>query len=547
MKKLVRGNLFRELIYFVCDKNLLVKTHKQGHEGRNTNKLKNFYNSVRTILIKAAIILLLPFNLFGQSQFNKSFDFNNTWSEWGMSINIDSNLFSILRGAWPLSNSNSSLIFSKFDLNGNPVSEIVIDTLVIGRYSMGLSHCVRKIDNKYVGVGSISRPLPYQYRGFLIKIDLNGDTSFIKTYLGDSLLFIANNFSFCSDSGYAIIGTVKDTGTGSNSKTEIYLLKTDSNGNELWHKSYGAPAINDEGYCVFELPNKNLIIGGEKKLTPTHWAPWIIITDSAGNMVDQKLWNTGAMYSWGGYLNIGLKNQMIKYGTLDTVINTGDFPQPTYLGELNNDFSFKWRTIFNATEQNAPYIAKQLEDSSIVIIGVMFDPVDSNGSHPQGWIAKLDKDGNFLWEHLYKYCISQFNYFADFQQLPDGGFIVSGSTDGCDSTGTQMTNQDLWLVRIDSNGCLVPGCITNAGTIETGRSYLNLYPNPAQDELHIAWWMNSSQKVELIIYNLLGQQVVRNEITSNNEEVNIGALANGFYILQISNGKQRMQSKFLKQ
>ena len=143
--------------------------------------------------------------------------------------------------------------------------------------------------------------------------------------------------------------------------------------------------------------------------------------------------------------------------------------------------------------------------------------------------------------------MSEANYFADFQQLPDGGYIISGSTIGCDSTQTIMTNQDLWLVRLDSNGCLVPGCVTNAGTIETGRKKLNVYPNPANDLIHIDWWLGYSEKATAVIYNLLGQPVMQKRLNGNSNELNISQLPIGFYILQITNGKERIQNKFLKQ
>ncbi len=515
---------------------------------RNTNKSgKNFCDTVRTILIKAAVILLLPFNLIAQSQFNKNYDYGNTWAEWGWNINIDSGLFTVFRAAWPLANANSSILFSQFDYNGNIVSEKVLDTLVVGRYSLGTSHCAKKIKNGFAVVGSIERPQPYEWRAYFLKTDFNGDTTFIKTYLGDSLLFIGYNIVPTFDSGYAIIGIVKDTGTTASSKTDIYLLKTDSNGNELWHKTFGTLTVNDVGYCIFELPNKNLIISGVKKISSSNYSPWIIITDSAGNMINEKVWGAGSYTFGGGYASIGLKNQILKYGLLDTLITSGDYAYPSYIMELNSDFSYRWRTILNSSQENFIYYSKQIEDSSIVFVGYKVKPIDTSGSYPLGWIVKLDKDGNFIWEHSYQYCISQANYFSDFQQMPDGGYIISGSTIGCDSAQALMTNQDLWLVRLDSNGCLVPGCITNAGTIETGRNKLDVYPNPVSDLINIDWWLKGIDNAQLIIYNLLGQPVIQTQLNDYRSELNISNLPRGFYIINIGNGKEQMQSKFLRQ
>jgi len=43
-----------------------------------------------------------------------------------------------------------------------------------------------------------------------------------------------------------------------------------------------------------------------------------------------------------------------------------------------------------------------------------------------------------LWEREYIYKEYGFNYFADFAETPDGGFIITGSTLG-------DLSQDMWL------------------------------------------------------------------------------------------------------
>lgn len=479
----------------------------------------------------------------GQSQFNKAYDING-FLEWGWSVNVNANGdYDLFHAPTEMGDTNSYIYFQRINSVGNVLMTKACVTSNSQDYFVGLSHSSVSIPSGYVSTGS--NP-DYDNSGchlLVFKTNNDGDTIFFRQFK-DKDFSIGYGIDQCYDSGFVSVGITYDT---VGSKADIYILKTDSNGNELWYKIFGTPTVNDYGYCIFEAPNKNLIISGEKKLTATNWAPWIIITDSAGNLIDQKLWNTGAMYSWGGDLNIGLKNQIIKYGTLDTIISSGDFPQPTYVGELNDDFSFKWRTILNAPEQNAPYIAKQLNDSSIVLVGVKLDPIDSNGSHPQGWIVKLDKDGNFLWEHLYKYCVSEANYFADFQQLPDGGYIISGSTIGCDSTQTLMTNQDLWLVRLDENGCLVPGCITNAGTIEVGRNKIDIYPNPASDNINLNWWLKGIDNAQLIIYNLLGQPVMQQQLSSYQSTIDVSDFISGLYIITIYNGSEKLESKFLKE
>ena len=71
---------------------------------------------------------------------------------------------------------------------------------------------------------------------FLIKTDAGGDTLWTKTF-GDTLIDIGNFVQQTSDGGYIIAGYigvriyVKTGGF----ETDVYLIKTDGNGNQLVH------------------------------------------------------------------------------------------------------------------------------------------------------------------------------------------------------------------------------------------------------------------------------------------------------------------------
>ncbi|MDI6886416.1 MAG: hypothetical protein QMD22_08775 [archaeon] len=48
-----------------------------------------------------------------------------------------------------------------------------------------------------------------------------------------------------TDGGYIVVG---NTGFGENS--DIYLIKTDAKGNEVWRRKFGTPAYGERGYSV---------------------------------------------------------------------------------------------------------------------------------------------------------------------------------------------------------------------------------------------------------------------------------------------------------
>ena len=80
-----------------------------------------------------------------------------------------------------------------------------------------------------------------------------------KTYGTDSLDG-GSSVAHTNDGGYIIVGeTYSSIGAGSR---DIYLIRTDANGVELWNKTYAGPAI-DDGLSVVQTNDGGFIITGQ--------------------------------------------------------------------------------------------------------------------------------------------------------------------------------------------------------------------------------------------------------------------------------------------
>ena len=104
--------------------------------------------------------------------------------------------------------------------------------------------------------------------------------------------------------------------------------------------------------------------------------------------------------------------------------------------------------------------------------------------------------------------------------------------------------QTYYAVLMNTNGCSsVPTTVTVDITLSTDEfdtSGLKYYPNPTSDILTVTY-KNSIDRVT--VYNLIGQKVMTQEANTKEVQLNMSALANGNYMLEIRSGKQ---IKFVK-
>jgi len=99
---------------------------------------------------------------------------------------------------------------------------------------------------------------------WLIKIDDNGKLLWEKTF-GGSQFDAAQGVITTYDGGFIITGNSKSIDgdvSENNGENDIWLIKTDSDGNLLWQSSYGGSNL-DYGFDAVENLDKSLLLVGE--------------------------------------------------------------------------------------------------------------------------------------------------------------------------------------------------------------------------------------------------------------------------------------------
>ena len=94
----------------------------------------------------------------------------------------------------------------------------------------------------------------------LLKTDTNGDTLWAQTF-GGSANDVGESVQQTTDGGYIITGHTESYGNG---QADVWLIKTDSLGQEDWNQTLGG-SLRDAGYSVQHTNDGGYIIVGQTR------------------------------------------------------------------------------------------------------------------------------------------------------------------------------------------------------------------------------------------------------------------------------------------
>ena len=271
---------------------------------------------------------------------------------------------------------------------------------------------------------------------------------FSKTFGGsgwDQLSFIQQT----TDDGYIIVGTTESFGNGND---DIWLIKTDSRGNEDWCPTFGG-SEDDRGYSVQQTTDGcYVIVGTTKSYGNGGFDTWLIKIDSKGN----KLWDQ----TFGDELyEIGKSIYEISDGfiILAEISFFDGYPQPDpeyghralWLIQTDSDGNKEWDQIYGGNLTEYADCVQQTADGGYIILGTTTSY--GNGEYDV-WLIKTDSEGNEIWNKTFGGSDSDKGNHVE--QTTDGGYLIVGYTDsfGNDSSGVWSTPRDFWLIKTDSEG-----------------------------------------------------------------------------------------------
>jgi len=254
---------------------------------------------------------------------------------------------------------------------------------------------------------------------WLIKTDPSGVIEWDYTFGGPNW-----DMGLCvqctDDGGYIITGETESYGSG---KTDVWLIKTDESGGELWSNTFG-DIYWDYGNCVRQTTDGGYIIGGVIRSTVdyNYDNAFLIKTDESGDELWSEKFGTNSDIDKGtcvlqtsdeGYVLVG---ETRSFGA-------GDFD--AWMIKTDASGEKQWDTTFGEGAYDRADCIQPTVDGGYIIAGMTrsssFPAIENNV-----WIIKTDASGEEQWNKIFGGSGNDGAYAV--QQTEDGGYIMTGYT-----------------------------------------------------------------------------------------------------------------------
>ena len=477
--------------------------------------------------------------------FNRRYDLlgQNNWQA-GFGIEVAAGGFMIIGNTAAFTNDGGyyePIVFSiLLDSDGVPFDS---DTLVVTDHALypGAWNCMnRRAAGGYISGGSSFSQTETQ-RFALYKVAGDGEIQFVEQYGAEGEESIGRQAMECKDGGFLMVGETSEFGV-----IDGMLLKTDSAGVVEWERSYGEPLWRDYLSSVDTTLDDGYFTGGSYRIGEENLQQWVQRINSVGDTIWTRLW--GSEYNDSpARVTTKTNGNVLTASAWNYAPNSS--ASQAYMAELDqNSGVFIWENwygpILNYTTLR---VAKEISPGGgHIAVGMAFA---ENTNFFLGIMLRTADNGDSLWLRRYFYYDSLMTdgigELNDVLPTLDGGFIACGFTMG-PYAGPYPPgySDDLWVVKVDSLGCIVPGCddFSTVITVQATnlKDALAVFPNPARESTTVKVTLPASspfiESLRLRLVNAQGQEVLMQKAVLAENNLSVEGEAAGLYYIHLTSG-----------
>jgi len=376
---------------------------------------------------------------------------------------------------------------------------------------------------------------------YLYRFDEFGDTLWTRFLYADTTTAIRKCIQ-ASNGDFILVG-LNEWPKGA------FIFRTTSLGDSIRYVNLGSPALFAES--IAESDNGDLFIAGHGENADPNFNDncQIVKCTPEGEVIWRRTRSRISAYHHviatqdGGVLAMGFYRPYPNW----TPQNYNG-PSISFAVKYDADGNELWQRDLAASDNNVDLgeltDGYENEDGSMIVCGTAMYYYAWN----KGLLYKLSANGEVIWDRNYSHYDSvpgsNAQIFNAVQPTRDGGYILTGEANGPSPPNPQR----LWLMKLDSMGCLVPGCNT-VGVQEFEsqlQSALRLSPNPASDQLHVELPLPDGYRlvgaVQAVLLDAQGKEVLRNTIGNTgiglNGNLDVSGLPSGMYFLHLRDGEK---------
>lgn len=362
---------------------------------------------------------------------------------------------------------------------------------------------------------------------WILKLNADGSIAWQKSYGGPESDFFGEVILPTSDSGFITTGYTASFGDW----VEVgWIFKLNADGTIAWQKTYGD--YQQEIDAILETGDGGYLAAGHAYFSETNSGDlWILKLNANGMVSWQKTHSLGDDYEVtvkslipatdGGY---------IVAGTFDYCPD-GCVGSDIWIVKINNNGSIVWQKSYGGANDERGDDIQSTTDGGYIVIG---RTASFGAGMDDIWVLKLAANGTIAWQKTYGGAF--FDQGEGIVQTTDGGYVAAGRTGLCDpnippyencwdiialklnavgsivwqktyggsddedTNGIVATSdggyivagetlsfgtgsEDLWILKMDSNGTIGCGIGSDIGTIQVGdTSVSGIDTNASQSE-----------------------------------------------------------------
>jgi len=268
---------------------------------------------------------------------------------------------------------------------------------------------------------------------YLIKLDENGNELWYKT-IGGGNYDRAYSIQFTNDNGYIICGYTSSFGNGG---SDVYLIKVDENGNTMWSNTFGGE-FGESGNCVIQTNDLGYIICGYKYAELLSDQDFYVIrVGQDGNLIWSKTFDIALVDIAGSVIQTADDGFLV----VGTVGNTHG-PYSAYAIKLDESGNSLWDGTYDGSEDPFSCSVVQPGNDGYYILGT----TDDFGlGATDFYLQKIDGNGNALWAMAYGG--EGYDSGSSICETNDNGLLLCGHTSSFGAGGN-----DGLFIKTDLDG-----------------------------------------------------------------------------------------------